>query len=522
MGTYINNGNSSFRESRNSEYVDKSGLISAINKTLFSEQRFTCVSRSRRFGKSMAVKMLAAYYDHSCDSRELFADLEIANDPSFKKHLNRYPVIYLDMTDFVTRYREDDIVGKMTAVVMKDIQKAYPDIPVEKEDDLMELLIRIASATNERFFFVIDEWDTILRECSDNPSMTKRYVDWLRRMFKSKQANDVFTGVYMTGILPIKKCDTQSALNNFEEYSVNDPGDLAPFFGFTKDEVKRLSLKYNMDFDELEKWYDGYTIGDEESIFNPNSVMTAIRRHRCSGYWRKTASYEAIVPYIKMNFDGLKDDIVALLAGGRVNVNTTKFQNDLSIVNSKDDVLTVLIHLGYLSFDWTKNECYVPNYEVSEELQNAVEDSGWTGIMKTLQKSEQLLNDTLAGNAEAVASGIELAHDEATSILSYNNENSMACVLCIAYIYAKGDYIIHREYATGKGFADLVLIPRKNVNSPALIIELKYDQDADTAIDQIKRKDYPSKIAEYADNLMLVGINYDKKTKKHSCVIEKA
>jgi uncharacterized protein with NRDE domain len=193
----------------------------------------------------------------------------------------------------------------------------------------------------------------------------------------------------------------------------------------------------------------------------------------------------------------------------------------MSIIQSKDDVLTVLIHLGYIAYNWRKNECYIPNYEVAGELSNAVEESGWDNVVKSLQQSERLLQSTLNGNEEEVARAIDLAHDEHTSILSYNDENSLACVLSIAYYYAASDYIIHREYATGKGFADLVLIPRKNVDSPALVIELKFNQDVDTAIDQIKRKEYPTKIAQYTDNLLLVGINYNRETKKHECHIEK-
>ena len=222
-----------------------------------------------------------------------------------------------------------------------------------------------------------------------------------------------------------------------------------------------------------------------------------------------------------MNYEGLKDDIIRMLAGGRVKVNTTKFQNDMSVIKSKDDVLTVLIHLGYLSFDWKKKECYVPNYEVSGELSNAVEETNWTNVVKTLQESEQLLQATLEGDCEAVAHGIDIAHDENTSILSYNNENSLACVLSIAYYYAHNDYIFHRELASGKGFADVVLIPRKNVNLPAIILELKYDHDADAAINQIKRKQYPAKVAEYTGELLLVGINYDREKKTHECYIEK-
>ena len=521
MGTYINLGNEGFRRVRKSEYVDKSGLIGVVNNTLFTEQSLSCITRCRRFGKSMAAKMLCAYYDHSCDSRSLFADLQIASHPSFEEHLNKYPVIYLDISDFVTRYKDDTIMRHIDEDLREDIGEAYPEIPRHEGDDLMAFLIRVAAATGQRFIFIIDEWDAICREFSAGTSAMDQYVNWLRRMFKGGNTANVFAGVYMTGILPIKKYKTESALNNFMEYSMVEPGNMAGFFGFTKDEVRALAEKHGTDFDELEKWYDGYQIGDEPSIFNPNSVMQAVTRRRCKSYWAATGAFDAVARYIQMNFEGLKDYIIRMLAGDRVKVNTTKFQNDMSIVRSRDDVLTVLIHLGYLSFDWQKNECYIPNYEVAGEMRNAVEETNWAHVVEALEQSEQLLQATLDGDVEAVARGVEAAHDEHTSILSYNNENSLACVLSIAYYYARNDYVIHRELPTGKGFADLVLIPRKNVDSPAIVLELKFNRDADSAIDQILRKQYPAKVAEYADNLLLVGINYDREKKTHECRIER-
>ena len=466
--------------------------------------------------------MLCAYYDRSCQSRELFADLEIASHPTFEQHLNKYPVIYLDLTSFVTRFRDDSVVSVIEEELMADIHANYPDVPVEAKDDLMKLLIRIASATGQRFFFIIDEWDAICREFDPGTKAMDEYVNWLRRMFKDYTANLVFAGVYMTGILPVKKYKTQSGLNNFVEYSMVEPMDMAHFFGFTKDEVKALAEKHAMDFDELEKWYDGYQIGDEHSIFNPNSVMMAVRSRRCRSYWASTGAFDAISGYIRYDFDGLKDDIISMLAGGRCEVDPTRFRNDLSEIGNRDDVLTVLIHLGYLSYNWREDECYVPNREVAGEMVNAVKETKWGNIAETLQQSKRLLQATLNGDAEAVAHGVDSAHDENTSILSYNDENSLACVLSIAYYYARNDYVIHRELPTGKGFADLVLIPRKNVDSPAIVLELKCNKDADTAIDQIKRKNYPAKVLEYTDNLLLVGINYDRQTKQHKCHIEKA
>ena len=299
------------------------------------------------------------------------------------------------------------------------------------------------------------------------------------------------------------------------------PGKMSNALGFTHEEVEALCQRHGMDISEMERWYDGYRIGKAPRMFNPYSVIKAINDEECRSYWTTTGAYDSVITYIQMNFEGLKDDIIRMLAGERVYVDTTEFTNDMHIVRSKNDVLTVLIHLGYLAYDNDEQECYIPNKEVADEMNNAIKATSWMPLVKTIQNSKALLDATIAGNAAAVARAIDRAHDENTSILAYNDENSLACVLTIAYIWAKNDYVIHREYATGKGYADLVMIPRRNVNKPAMVVELKFNNTADTAIDQIKRKEYPSKIAEYTGDILLVGINYDKETKRHECVIEK-
>ena len=520
MGTYINTGNAGFQRVRNSRYVDKSQMISVINSILNTEKCMSCVTRCRRFGKSMAAKMLCAYYDQSCDSRHLFEDLKIASNPSFEKHLNKYPVLYIDMTSFVTRYKDETIVAHINEDVMADVHTAYPDIPLRENDDLMALLIRITEATGQSFFFIIDEWDAICREFKAGTKAMDNYVNWLRRMFKVANSSKVFVGVYLTGILPIKKYKTESALNNFTEYSMVNPGRLAGCFGFTKQEVKDLCQEEGGNFDEMEKWYDGYMIGSEPSIFNPNSVMQALWEGRCRSYWASTGAYDAIASYIQMNYKGLKDDIIKMLGGGRCKVDPTGFQNDMSIIRTKDDVFTVLIHLGYLGYDFDTGECFVPNREVDGELVNAIRDTSWQQVIDSINESQELLQAIIDGDEHAVAKGVDAAHDENTSILSYNNENSLACVLTLALHHAKNDYTFYRELPTGKGFADLVLMPRKNVNKPAILIELKCDKSADAAIDQIHRKVYHGKVSQYDGQVILVGINYDKETKKHDCRIE--
>lgn len=535
MGIYINKGNESFLGAVRSKYVDKTGMIGIINNTLNTERRYTCVTRCRRFGKTMAADMLCAYYDKSCDSHALFDGLAISQpdkvingkqeDKQYEKHLNKYPVIGVDITDFITKYKDSSkIVEIIQKALTDDILSVYSGIERNEDDDLMDVLIKIADKTGEQFIMVIDEWDAICREYEKKTEVIDEYVTLLRRLFKGGNSKKVFAGVYMTGILPIKKYKTQSALNNFREYSVVEPGKFDKYFGFTPEEIEKLIENEDISSEELKTWYDGYSIGRETSIYNPYSVMEAIERGKCGSFWSKTGAYDSILTYIKMNFESLKDDIIKMLAGGRCKVNTTKFQNDLSIINSKDDVLTVLIHLGYLSFNDDKSECYIPNKEVRIEMTNAVEATEWKRLTDALAASEKLLEATLSGNQEAVAHGIELAHDSNTSILSYNDENSLACVLSIAYYHAMNDYIIHRELASGKGFADLVFIPRRNVDKPAIVVELKYDKNVETAIDQIKRKNYPQIIAEYTGEILLVGINYDKdgpEGKKHTCVIER-
>ena len=286
MGTYINRGNSEFSDIVAHQYVDKTSLIPLINATLNSESRYSCVTRCRRFGKARAAKMRCAYYDKSCDSRELFRGLKAEKDPSFETHLNKYHVICVDMTDFTTRFRnEREIVKIMQQEIMDDVLKIFPDTEVKDRDDLMSILYRICESTGERFVMIIDEWDAILREMGSDDYITTSYVDLLRRLFKGSGSNIVFACAYLTGILPIKKYNTESALNNFNEYSMIDPANLAACYGFTEDEVQALANKHDASMEDLKTWYDGYKIGREKSIYNPYSVMKALQRGSCRSYW---------------------------------------------------------------------------------------------------------------------------------------------------------------------------------------------------------------------------------------------
>ena len=520
MGNFIDKGNDGFASVRNTNFVDKSMLINEVNSVMLTENRYMCVTRARRFGKSVAVKMLNAYYDRSCDSRELFEDLKISQQTDFSKYLNHFPVLYLDMTDFMTKYGDDvRLVERMKRDICEELLGVYKDVRMAPNDDLMDLLASIVEHTGEKFICLIDEWDAICREGYEN--LMEEYTDFLRRLFKGSRTEYVFACVYMTGILPIKRYNTQSALNNFEEYTMLSPAQLAPYFGFTESEVNVLCKKGGMDAGQMKLWYDGYELGQEKAMYNPFAVMRALKRKSFSSYWASTNTFESLRMYITMNFEGLKDDIVSALNDIPVKVNSLRFSNDMHKIDCKDDVLTLLCHLGYLSFNDETSRANIPNYEIRQEFETAIADSGWTEVTDALKQSDYLLSCVLSGDADTVASCIDKVHEQNTSVLRYNDENSLACVLSLAFYTARAHYQMLRELPAGRGFADILLVPNRNADYPAIVLELKYDKDAETAISQIKRKNYGIALKEYFGEVVLVGINYDKSDKRHSCVIEK-
>ena len=402
--------------------------------------------------------------------------------------------------------------------VIAELKKKYPGVIGEDESFLSLALEDLYSETREGFIFIIDEWDCILRDRQYNADDQRKYLDFIRNLLKDKAYISL---AYMTGILPIKKYGTHSALNMFGEYSMTSPKGFEEYIGFTENEVKELCDEYQMDFNTMKSWYDGYTFPKAEHIYNPKSVVDALLSEEFESYWTQTETYEALKLYIDMNYDGLKDAIVRMLTGECVVINPKKFQNDMRTFQSKDDVLTLLVHLGYLAFERKKSSVYIPNSEIEGEFLNAIEGEHWKDVVDSLEKSEQILQATWNEDAQTVAQILDEVHSENTSILNYNDENSLSCVISLAYYNAMKNYTKVREFPTGKGFADIVYLPKKHSNKPAMIIELKYDKTAQGAIEQIKERRYPESLKEYHRNLLLVGINYDKATKKHSCVIEK-
>ena len=525
MGVFVNPGNEAFAVALNSEiYVDKTELLTYTNKVMNTLQGYICNSRPRRFGKSITANMLTAYYSKGCSSREMFSNLGISKAEGFEKHLNQYDVLHWDIQWCMEPAGgPEKIVSYISEQTISELKEYYPHILPEKIRSLPESLSRINAATGTKFIVIIDEWDVLIRDEASDVRTQEEYINFLRAMFKGTEPTKYIQLAYLTGILPVKKEKTQSALNNFKDYSMLHAGPIAPYVGFTEAEVQKLCEEYGHEFEKVKRWYDGYQIGTYH-VYNPNAVVNLMLEGEFQSYWSGTASYEAIVPLINMDFDGLRGAVIEMLSGDHVPIDITSFQNDTVSFANKDDVLTYLIHLGYLAYDRTFKTAFIPNEEIRQEMILATKRKKWNELISFQKESEQLLRDTLQMDGDAVAKEIEKIHREYVSVIQYNNENSLSSVLSIAYLSAMQYYFKPiREFPAGRGFADFVFIPKPEFQKvyPALVVELKWNKDVKTALDQIKDRKYPDSVACYAGELLLVGINYNEKTKEHECRIEK-
>ena len=525
MGTYLNPGNKGFREMLQSEYVDKTGLIALINKTIGTVGKLTCISRPRRFGKSYAAKMLCAYYDCTCDSHILFDDKEIAQMEGYLVHLNQYQVVNLDITSFISEAVRMDMAlshvpNMITDAVYRELVELYPELDGKSLTDAM---IGCVEKSGKEFVFIIDEWDALIREAKGDTVVQKKYLNFLRGWFKNSSFTPkVVAAAYMTGILPIKKDGSQSAISDFTEYSILDPDRYAEFTGFTEGEVRQLCERYGMDFENARKWYDGYDFSDVGAIYNPYSVMLAMKKKRFDSYWRKTSAAESLMTYINMDFEGLQETVSRLISGEEIEVDTESFENDFETFGSRDDVLTLLSHLGYLIWHREEGTVRIPNEEVRTEFRKILKGRNvnrkWVEL---IHHSQKLLEDTIAGDGQAVAKAIEKIRDTQYAPTFYNDEQALRYVIKFAYIAAIDQYLKVEELPSGKGIADVVYLPKRRSVLPALVVELKWNKSSEGAIQQIRERNYPAVLKDYNGEIVIAGISYDAKKKEHSCVIEK-
>ena len=423
MGKFVNPDNSAFQKALNSKiYVDKTELLEYTNGVLDTLQGYICNSRPRRFGKSITADMLVAYYSKGCNSEKMFSDLKIGQSADFKKHLNQYDVIHLDIQWCIEPAGgPEQLVSYISQEVISELRVYYPDILDETTTSLPEALFQINTAKGNRFVVIIDEWDVLIRDEASDLKIQEQYINFLRGMFKGAAPTKYIQLAYLTGILPIKKIRTQSALNNFEEFSMIDAGELAPYIGFTENEVMSLCKIYEVDFDKVKCWYDGYILGDNQ-IYNPKAVVSVLTKRKFKSYWSETGSYRAIIPLINMDFDGLKTAIIEMLSGAEVRIDVTSFQNDTTNFANRDDVLTYLIHLGYLGYNEDTETAFVPNEEVRQELVKATRQTKWDQLLELQQESDELLDATLRLDGDTVAKQLGKIHNWYVSDLQRNSE----------------------------------------------------------------------------------------------------
>ena len=523
MGIYLNPNSVLLKEAMQSEiYVDKSLIVKELNKFINTENKFICVSRPRRFGKSMASDLICSYYGKTTDSLPLFEKLNIYHDESFSKHYGKYNVIKLDINGMYRDVKKKtNLVKEITSEVVNEMREQFPDAKITKSATLAKAMQTVYAKTGEQFVIIMDEYDVLIREdVSDEIFLP--YLEFLNGLFKNRTLKPAIAMAYFTGILPIVRDKVESKLNEFMEFTMYESSCLSEFVGFTFNEVEALCRSYNMDYNECLRWYDGYRLSKEISVCNPKSVVTAMMLRSYRSYWSMTGSYENIKDYVEYDFDGTRKDVETMLGGGRVKVNVWSFLNSKKCFKDKDDVFTYLIHLGYLTYDKDTKECYIPNFEVREQWLLALKNNkNYAQTMKMIHDSEKLLAETIKCNAEYVAAALKEAHSRQTNPLTYNDEATFQSAIGLAFFRANDYYTVIKEMPSGDGYADLAFIP-VNPKDPALIIELKSSKStAQGAIEQIKKKNYKQVLRNYSGNMLLVGIKYHPDTHEHECVIER-
>ncbi|MDY4521506.1 MAG: AAA family ATPase [Bacteroidales bacterium] len=539
MGIYVNPGNRMFRYDIDSDlYIDKSLMIAELNKQINTNCRFICMSRARRFGKTMMTNLMSAYYSKNCNSRELFENLELSKHEGWDKYLNNVNVIQIDLQGFYSDAEDkSQTIRILQRKVVDELRKQFPTIEIQNSASIATAITDIHNELGESFVIIIDEYDVLIRDKSVPASLCNEYIELLNALFKSNTTQKAISLAYLTGILPIYREIVQSKLNNFTEYTMLAPDQFAQYFGFTGKEVKKICREKNTDYEMCKLMYDGYVYEkprelleqqDDDGepvihIFNPRSVTEAARNGRYRNYWVATSALEAITFYIDSNIAGIQDDIKALLKGEKeINVDVLRYNNNVERFATKDEIFTYLIHLGYLAYDPTKGTCHIPNGEIKSAWLRIMSDAkGFEPIQRMLENGRNLIVATENGDAEVVAQALDDSHADISNPLSYNRESSLQSAILMAYFYARKDYLVFSELPTGYGFADVVLVPTVP-QKPVKIIELKRDGEPTTAIEQIKSRNYAHAFRYHPGReAVLVGITYDAESKHHRCLIER-
>ena len=519
MAYFLNNDfkNNEFElASKDKFFVDKTRLIEKINSLIGIKDRFVCVTRPRRFGKTLNAMMLASYYSKNADFKELFDKLEISKSKSYLKHLNKHNVVYMTLNQLPEPgCTYEDFINNYAGALLSDLKEAFTNIEIKDAKPLSRVFDQVYNETKESFIFIFDEWDYIFNNNLFSESDRKAFLEFLRDLLKDKPYVEL---AYMTGVLPIAKYSSGSALNMFLEFNMMNDHIYDKYFGFTNEEVENLSTKQNkISMDSLKEWYNGYYTCNNLQIYNPRSVTIALRQGVCQSYWTNTGPMDEISYYIENNVEEIQNDIVQMVSGIPVNIHLEGYSAEQINLNTRDEILSAMTVYGFLSYH--DETLTIPNKELRMKFDYSLKNHQMGAISKLVLKSNEMLEATLRKDTETMEQLIQEAHDINIPIIKYNDENSLACVVTLVYLSARTKYTIVREMEAGAGRADFIFYPNDK-SKPAFILELKKNSTPDEALKQIKEKRYATALKDYTGKKLAVGISYDEKLKKHSVKIE--
>lgn len=502
--------------SRDKYFVDKTYMINEINKLIGIKDRFVCITRPRRFGKTVNAMMLAAYYSKRADFKELFDRLKISESPSYLEHLNKHNVIYITLNELPrANCTYQEFIENYTRDLIDDIIKTFPKIEIDKTKPLSKIFTQVYNESNESFIFIIDEWDYIFNNNLFSNEDRESFLQFLKDLLKDKPYVEL---AYMTGVLPIAKYSSGSALNMFVEFNIMNDHQFDRYFGFTHEEVEDLCKKQNkLSMSELKDWYNGYRTCNGFQVYNPRSVALALNQGICQSYWTNTGPMDEILYYINNDIDAVKNDIVQMTSGIPVKVKLKGYGAEQINLNNRNQILSAMTVYGFLSY--YDKTLQIPNKELRIKFDETLEDKSMGEISKVIMQSNEMLDATLRKDTLTMERIIQETHDINIPVIKYGDENSLSCVVTLAYLAARDDYKIVREMPAGIGFADFIFYPN-NKSKPAFIVELKKDSTPEEALKQIREKRYALALKDYTGQKLAVGISYNSKTKTHKVKIE--
>ncbi|NBJ02681.1 hypothetical protein D3Z62_21900 [Lachnospiraceae bacterium] len=533
MGFFLNSKGpcADYREMISDSYfVDKSMLIKELLPALGKKNRFFCITRPRRFGKSVMANMVGAFFGKSVDSSELFDFLAIAKHKKYKEHLNQHNVIYIDfsrMPENCNSYQA--YISRIQSGLKEDLILEYPELPLDPAKAVWDNLQMIFEKNGQKFIFVIDEWDAIFHKSFIKEEDKERYLEFLRNLLKGQIYVEL---AYMTGVLPIAKYSSGSELNMFLEYDMATRKKFSEYFGFLDAEVDELFEIYKHETEnpeisraDLRIWYDGYCTATGKRLYNPRSVVCALTDNELSNYWTSSGPYDEIFYYIRNNIKDVRNDLVLMSAGEHIKMMLQGYAAMETELETKNQIYSAMVVYGLLTYEY--GAVFIPNKELMDKYNELLLTNDRLGYIHRLAKdSDKMLSATLAGDTETMAEILKFAHDTETPILSYNSEIELAAVVNLVYLSARDRYRVEREDKAGEGFVDFIFYPERR-NDIGIILELKVDSTPEEALRQIRNKNYilrfRGKLGEmpkYSGKILAVGISYDRKTKAHTCKIE--